>query len=155
VSHVTPNSPRPVVCAQTNGKMERFHRTMTDGWAFTVPAPPVNTPTPTPTNPAPTGPLPTTASVTTAKKSTVKKKSTFAITVTAADGSAASGTVFLIIAGPQKVAQKLTFTSGRAVTKVVFKKAGRYTATAKVTKGATLDSSKSTLVRFKVVAPNR
>lgn len=121
---------------------------------FTVPAPPVTTPTPTPT-PAPTGPLATTASVTTAKKSTVKKKRTFTIAVTAADGSAPSGTVFLVIAGPQKVTQKLTFTGGRAVTKVVLKKAGRYTATAKVTKSATLDSSKSALVRFKVVAPNR
>lgn len=119
---------------------------------FTVPTPPVTTPTPTP---IPTGPLTTTAAVTTAKKSIAKKKRSFTVTVTAADGSAPSGTAFLVIAGPQKVTQKLTFTAGRVTTKVVLKKAGRYTATAKVTKSATLDSSKSPAVKFKVVAPTR
>jgi hypothetical protein len=118
---------------------------------FTVAAPPVTT---TPTTPPPTAPAATTATVTTAKKSVAKKKRKFSITVTAADGSAPTGTVFLVIAGPQKVTQKLTFTAGRAVTKVVLKKAGRYTATAKVTKTPTLDSSKSPAVRFKVVKPN-
>ena len=119
---------------------------------FNVAAPPVTT---TPTTPAPAGPLATTAAVTTAKKSVAKKKRSFTITVTAADGSAPSGTVFLIIAGPQKVTQKLTFNAGRVVTKVVLKKAGRYTATAKVTKSPILDSSKSPAVRFKVVQPIR
>lgn len=116
---------------------------------FTVPTPPA----PSPTTPAPAGPLASTAAITTAKKSVAKKKRSFTITVTAADGSAPSGTVFLVIAGPQKVTQKLTFNAGRVTTKVVLKRAGRYTATAKVTKSATLDSSKSTAVRFKVVAP--
>lgn len=121
---------------------------------FTVPAP--VTPTPTlPTTPLPSGPVATTAAVTTAKKSVAKKKRSFTITVTAANGTAPSGTVFLVINGPQKVTQKLTFNAGRVSTKVVLKKAGRYTATAKVTKTATLDSSKSPVIRFKVVEPSR
>lgn len=122
---------------------------------FTVAAPPVTTPPATPTTPVPTSPLATTAAVTTAKKSVAKKKRSFTITVAAADGSAPSGTVFLVITGPQKVTQKLTFNAGRVTTKVALKKAGRYTAVAKVTKTATLDSSKSPVVRFKVVKPSR
>ena len=119
---------------------------------FTVAAPPVtSTPTPTP----PSAPVATTAAVTTARKSVVKKKRSFTITVKAANGSATSGTVFLVITGPQKVTKKLTFSAGRVATKVVLKKVGRYTATAKVTKSATLDSSKSPAVRFKVVEPSR
>ncbi|WP_457189550.1 hypothetical protein [Nocardioides sp. P5_E3] len=119
---------------------------------FSVATAPVTAPPPAPPV---TAPVATAATVTTAKKSVAKKKRSFTITVTAADGSAPTGTVFLVIAGPQKVTQKITFSAGRAVTKVVLKKAGRYTATAKVTKTATLDSSKSSVVRFKVVAPSR
>lgn len=106
-------------------------------------------------SPAPAAPVATTATVTTAKKSVAKTKRSFTVTVATAEGAAPSGTVFLVIAGPQKVTQKLTFNAGRVTTKVVLKKAGRYTATAKVTKSATLDSSKSPAVRFKVVEPIR
>lgn len=119
---------------------------------FTVDAPPVTT---QPTTPPPVAPVSTAAAVTTSKKTVAKKRRSFTIAITAADGSALSGTVFLVIAGPQKVTQKLTFSAGRVVTKVVLKKAGRYTAVAKVTKTPTMDSSKSPIVRFKVVEPSR
>lgn len=116
---------------------------------FTVPSPPVVTP------PVVASPVATVAKVTTARKSVKKKARSFTVTVAGADGSALSGTVFLLVNGPQKVSRKLTFAGGRAVTSIVLRKAGNYTAVAKVTSAQTHQASKSPAVRFKVVEPKR
>ncbi|GAA1938657.1 hypothetical protein [Nocardioides hwasunensis] len=120
--------------------------------SFIVAAPPVTT---TPPAPTPASPVTSVAKVSTAKKSVAKKRRTFTVTVTATDGTPLSGTVFLVIAGPQKITQKLSVNAGHMVTSLVLKKTGNYTATVKVSKTTTFDSSTSPAVRFKVVAPKR